>query len=283
MIASFKAELLKLGKRPTTWVLLAVSLALTELFAYALPYVSYLTGDQSRTTEGLSAGAVLNGLLPGQLVPNAIGGFPVFTGAMALTFGALAVGGEYGWGTLKTILTQGPSRMAVFAGKLAAVGAALAVAVLVIFGVGALSTAGIGLAESQPLHWPGAAALAEGVGSAWLILAMWAAFGALFAFAFRSVALPIGLGVIWIIAIENLVSSVADNLLTSLQGLRDVLPGANAGSLVWTLAKATGDPGSLAPGVNDAVSGPRAVLTLTAYLVVFVLAGALAMRRRDVT
>jgi ABC-2 type transport system permease protein len=155
--------------------------------------------------------------------------------------------------------------------------------VLVIFAFGALSSAGIGLAEDQPLHWPGALALAEGLGSAWLILAVWAAFGAVAAFAFRGVALPVGLGVIWIIAVENLLSSVADSLLTSLQGLRDVLPGANAGSLVWALTQAAGQVGDVAPGVGDAVSGPRAVLTLAVYLAAFVAAGAITLRRRDVT
>ena len=45
MIGSFKAEILKLRKRPATWVLLGVVLALTQLFGYVLPYSSWLTSD----------------------------------------------------------------------------------------------------------------------------------------------------------------------------------------------------------------------------------------------
>ena len=36
MIGSFSAEILKLRKRPATWVLLGVALALTQLFGYLL-------------------------------------------------------------------------------------------------------------------------------------------------------------------------------------------------------------------------------------------------------
>jgi hypothetical protein len=124
--------------------------------------------------------------------------------------------------------------------------------------------------------------LAQGIASAWLILAMWCLFGALLGFAFRSVALPVGLGVVWVLGVENLISSVADSLLTSLQPLRNLLPATNAGSLVWALAPG-GGAGEPPPGVVDAVTGTRALVTLVAYLAVFAAGGALLLRRRDVS
>ena len=49
MIGSFSAEILKLRKRPATWVLLGVALALTQLFGYLLPYSSWATSDRRRS------------------------------------------------------------------------------------------------------------------------------------------------------------------------------------------------------------------------------------------
>ena len=283
MSGSYRAELLKLAKRPTTWVLLGVSLALTELFAYILPYTSYATSGENFATEGTTPQQVLASTLPDQLVPNAIGGFPVFTGALALIFGALAVGSEYGWGSLKTILTQGPSRLRLFGGKLLALATMMLAAVLILLAVGALSSTLIAAVESKPLDFPSLLDLARGVAGGWLILAVWCLFGVLLGFVFRSVALPVGLGVVWILAIENLISGVADSLLTGLRPLRDLLPATNAGSLVWTLTTQAGNPGDVAPGVSDAVTGTRATVTLLLYLALFVAAGASLLRRQDVT
>jgi ABC-type transport system involved in multi-copper enzyme maturation permease subunit len=282
MIASFSAELLKLRKRPAIWVLLGVVLGLTQLFGYVLPYSSWLTSDQNFRTQGLDPQAVLAGTLPGELVPTSLGGFPVFAGALALILGALATGSEYGWGTMQTALTQRPSRLAVHGGKLAALAASTLAIVLATFALNATVASVIATVESRPLDFPSLAELAKGVGSGWLILGMWCGLGALLGFAFRGVALPIGLGVVWVLGVENLVSAVADSLLTGLRPLRDVLPGVNAGSLVWSLAPGGGSSGQAPPGVVDAVTGGRATLSLALYVAAFAVAAALLVRRRDV-
>jgi ABC-2 type transport system permease protein len=282
MIGSFSAEILKLRKRPATWVLLGVMLALTQLFGYLLPYSSWLTSDQNFQTQGLDPQAVLAGTLPAELVPTSLGGFPVFAGALALILGALAAGSEYGWGTMQTALTQRPGRLAVYGGKLLALAAASLGIVLAVFALNATAAAAIAALESRPLDYPTLAELARGVGSGWLIMGMWCCLGALLGFAFRGVALPVGLGVVWVLGVENLVSAVADNLLTALRPLRDLLPGVNAGSLVWSLAPGGGSSGSAPPGVVDAVAGGRATLALALFVAAFAAGGALLVRRRDV-
>jgi ABC-2 type transport system permease protein len=283
MIGSFQAEILKLRKRPATWVLGGVALALNLLFGYILPYSSWVTGDPNDQTQGLDPQAVLAGTLPGELVPTSLGGFPVFAGALALILGALAAGSEYGWGTMQTALTQRPGRLAVYGGKLLALATASLGIVLAIFALNAATAAVIATLESRPLDFPSLAELATGVGSGWLIMGMWCGLGALLGFAFRGVALPVGLGVVWVLGVENLVSAVADSLLTALQPLRDLFPGVNAGSLVWSLAPGGGSSGSAPPGVVDAVAGGRATLALALYVAAFVAGGALLVRRRDVT
>ena len=275
MLASFSAEMLKLYKRPATWILILVPLVLNQVFSYLVPYTSYLSAENERVAE-----QVLANRLPADLVLNSIGGFPVFAGAIALTLGALSVGSEYGWGTLKTTLIQHPRRLKVYAGKLLALAVVVLTIVLATFALGAFSSSAIALSQSEATDWPSLADLAQGIVSGWLILMMWCLFGVMLAFVFRGTALPIGLGVVWIMGIENLIVNVAAPLLELAETLQKGLPSVNAGSLVSALNG--GEVGS-APGVNTTVDGAQATLVLIAYAVVFVLIAGFVLQRRDVT
>jgi ABC-2 type transport system permease protein len=281
MFGSYKAELLKLRKRAATWVLFGAGLVLSLTFSYVLPYLGYVTGDENQQTAGQSREQVLASVLPEAVVQNSIGGFPVFAGALALVLGAIVIGGEYGWGTLKTVLTQGPRRSAVLAAQFLALATVVLSWVLGIFAVCSLASASIALAEDRTMHWPSAVDLVSGLAGGWLVLIAWCFAGAVLAIVFRSVALPIGLGVVWVLGIEALISGVVASLLPDLEVVSDVMPGVNAGSLVYALTSSS--PGELPPGVGDAVSGSRALLTLMCYAAFFVLASAVTLRRRDVT
>ncbi|WP_328993049.1 ABC transporter permease [Kribbella sp. NBC_01245] len=281
MLGSYRAELLKLRKRSAVWVLFAAGLVLSLIFGYLLPYISYATGDQNQQTDGVPRDQVLKGILPEGVLDNTVGGFPVFAGALALVLGAIVVGGEYAWGTLKTILTQRPGRIQVLGAQVAALVTMLTVWVLGIFAACALCSIGIAAAENGPMNWPGPLAIAEALGSGLLVLTTWCLFGALLAVAFRNVALPIGLGVVWILGVEALLAGVVASLLPSLDVVANLMPGANAGSLIF----AATDMASLdaPPGVRDAVSGTRALVTLLAYTAFFTIVAAISTRKRDVT
>jgi ABC-type transport system involved in multi-copper enzyme maturation permease subunit len=173
-------------------------------------------------------------LEPGRLVPNTLGGFPVFAGAIALTMGALVAGSEYGWGTLKTILTQRPGRGSVLAGKLLAIVTAILVVVLGVFALNALWSWVIAATEDRPADWPSALELAKGIGAGWLVLGTWSLVGAVLGILFRSTSLAIGLGLVWALAVENLVRGFA-SVIGFLDALQRGLPGTNAGSLVASL------------------------------------------------
>jgi ABC-2 type transport system permease protein len=270
--ASFRAESLKLAKRPATWLLLAIALSLGLVFTYLIPYAGYAGG-----TGGVRSERGLPAMLPDHLVGNSIGGLPVFLGAIALIFGVLAVGGEYGWGTWKTLLVQGPSRLRVYGGKLLALAAAMLALVLAMFAVGALASVLIATVESQPLNGPAPADLAAGVGAGWLIASMWTALGVMLAVALRGVALPIGLGLVWLMAVQNLLSAIAAPLLSWVAQTQKGLPGPNAGSLAAALGS-----GSDTPGVDALVGGGQAALVVAGYLVAFVVIGAVLLKRRDV-
>jgi ABC-2 type transport system permease protein len=281
MSDTVRAELFKLRKRPAAWVLLGVAAVLNQIFGYLIPYLSYLTGDDQSFGGNVPREQVLASTLPDQLLTNTIGGFAVFAGALALVLGALMFGGEYSWGTVKTMLTQRPGRAALLGAQLFALGVALLIGVVVLAVLSAASSWGIALAENQAVHWPSVTVLAQGLGTGWLVLLMWASLGAVLGVLLRGVALPIGLGVVWVLGVENLVSAMAGSILTGLRPLRDVLPGVNAGSLVSAvLPDGVIDP---PPGVTSVVAGPRALATLVCYVAVCAVLAGWAARRRDVT
>lgn len=273
MWRSVRAEIIKQAHRPANWLLLATAATLTLTFAYAIPYagLSEAASGAPNSDRGLVS------MLPEQLVGNTIGGLPIFVGALALIFGALVTGSEYGWATWKTVLTQRPSRITAYLGKLIIVAMGVAVLVVVLFGVAAGASALVATVDGQPLHWPGVADLARGMGAGWLIAMMWATLGVLLAIAFRSVALPVGLGLVWMLAVQNLLASIAAPLLDWVAELQKGLPGPNAGSLVAALG-AAGDT----PGVTALVGSTHATMVVSAYLAGFALLGGWLLRRRDI-
>jgi ABC-type transport system involved in multi-copper enzyme maturation permease subunit len=267
-----RAEALKLIHRPAIRALLAIALSLSLTFTYLIPYAGYAGG-----TGGPRAGRGLAALLPDQLVGNSIGGLPVFLGALMLILGVLAVGSEYAWGTWKTVLTQDPSRPRVYTAKLITVSLAALAGVLAVFAAGAVASVAVALAEDRPIDWPGATDLLTGIGAGWLIAAMWTVFGALLGIALRGVALPVGLGLVWLLAVQNLLTLIAAPLLDWVAQLQKALPGPNAGSVVAALG-AGGDT----PGVDALVGGGQAASVVAAYLLVFAALGGVLLRRRDI-
>ncbi len=282
MNGSYRAELLKLLRWPAMWILAALLLVLSQVFGYLIPYVGYRSGGGSGFAAGQTPAQLLADLLPGRLVPNTLGGFPMFAGAIALIIGGLTAGGEYGWGTLKTILVQRPRRLTVLAGKLLAVQTVILAVVLTAFAMDGLWSWVIAATEGRAADWPSVLDLGRGVGAGWLILGMWSLLGAFLGVLFRSTSLAVGLGLVWALAIENLVRGFA-NLLGFLDAFQRGLPGVNAGSLVASLGAATLDQPGGTPGVTAVVSGAQALLVLCAYVVVLAVVAGVVLRRQDVT
>jgi ABC-2 type transport system permease protein len=272
MRGSFSAEMIKLVRRPASWMLLALAVVLSLTFTYLIPYAGYAGG-----TGGVRADRGLAAMLPAELVGNSLGGLPVFFGAIVLILGVLTVGSEYGWGTWKTVLTQGPSRLAVLGGKLLTLAVGTLAMVLAVFAAGAIATAVIAAVEGQPADWPPVGDLLLGVGGGWLVATMWATLGGLLAVLMRGVALPVGLGLVFMLAVQNLLSSIAAPLLDWVAQAQKGMPGPNAGSLVAALG-ASADT----PGVEAAVGGGQAAVVVAGYLVGFVVLTGIYLRRRDI-
>ncbi len=281
MSGSYRAEMLKLVKWPATWILGGVLLVLAQVFGYLIPYVAYRSGGGGGFAAGETTAQLLADTLPGRLIPNTLGGFPMFAGAIALIIGALAAGSEYGWGTLKTILTQRPRRLSLLGGKLLAITSTILALVIGVFAVNAVWSWVIATTEGRPADWPSVLDLGRGIGAGWLILGMWSLLGALLGTLFRSTSLAVGLGLVWALAVENLIRGFA-GLLGFLDAFQKGLPGTNAGSLVASLGAATLDQPGGTPGVTAVVGGRLAVVVLIAYVVVLIVIAGITLQRQDV-
>ena len=275
MTQSIAAELLIVRKRSSTWIVLGIWTLLALVFAYIVPYVQYLN-----ETNGQS----LDDLLPQHLVEQLMSGFPFFGGVFALMLGVLGIGSEYGWGTLKTLFTQRPGRLRIFAGKLIGLAATLAMFVLVVYAFGALSSYVIALREGAHVTWPSAWLLLRGLGAGWLIFAAWAALGILLAVLSRGTSLAIGIGILYALVIEGLLSALAREV-SLLDHLVQFFLRANGYSLVAALGVSTQDASDRGPGSFSGpfVSGGQALLVLGVYVVVLVVGSGWLLRRRDVT
>lgn len=274
VLTNVRAELAKALRRPAHWLLLAVAITLSVMFAYLIPYAGYAGGTAGPPNSDLG----LETMLPGAFVGNAIGGMPVFVGALAVILGVLVVGTEYSAETWKTVLSQGPSRATVYTGKLAAIAVATLGLTLVLITVSAGASALVASVEGQPLGWPPLVDVLGGIGAGWLVTTMWASFGALLAVVFRGIALPVGLGLVWLLAVQNLLAAIAAPLVDWIADLQLGLPGPNAGSLVAAFGAGTDTP-----GVDALVGGGQAALVVAAYLVVFAVSGGWLLSRGDLT
>ena len=273
MTRAVAAELLVLRKRAATWILLGLWTFLGIFFAYVIPYAL----DPEDSSVGVAE------FLPQSLAGNLISGFPFFGGVFALMLGVFAFGSEYGWGTLKTLFTQRPGRLRVLAAKLAALGLVLVPFVLALFAAGAVASYVIAQIEDAPVSWPSAWLLARAIGAGWLILAVWAALGVLLGIATRGTSLAIGVGILYALVAEGLLSAFADSV-DVLKPLTNVFLRANGYSIAVALGASVDSIESSGPGAytGPLVDSAQAVAVLAVFAAGFIAVAASLLRRRDV-
>lgn len=279
-INSYRAEWLKLARRPATWILGIILCAGIFSLGYGFIYLAIQLVEHTAPTpqnpDPASAALILReGLVPEAVVTQVIPLLSTIGGPIALILGALTIGSEYSWGTLKTILTQRPGRLSLTGGKFLALAP-----ILLIFSFGALL---VGLVSSllyaaiarESSTLPAIATLLKGLGAGWLILVAWTALGVALATLFRSAALAIGLGLVYALVLETVISGVAA-FVAQAETLRHLLLGANSSALANYFADPT------ARIAADRIPPERATLILILYIVVFVAITLVAISRRDV-
>jgi hypothetical protein len=142
----------------------------------------------------------------------------------------------------------------------------------------------IALREGSAVDWPPAWLAVRAMGAGWLILAVWASFGLLLAAVSRGTSLAIGVGILYALVIEGLISAFA-GAVSFLEPVTEFFLRANAYSLVKGLGLSVSEAAGNGPG---AFSGPyvstgQALLVLVAYMAAFLTLSGFLLRRRDVT
>jgi ABC-2 type transport system permease protein len=225
----------------------------------------------------------LRDFLPESLPGTLLQGFPFFGGVFALMLGVFALGSEYSWGTLTTLLTQRAGRTRVLASKLLALGIVLGGFVVSLFLAGAVASLVIARIEDAPATWPGAWLLLRAIAAGWLVLAVWAAVGVLLGVLTRGTSLAIGVGILYALVIEGLLSALAASA-DVLEPLTRVLLRANGYSIAAGLgasreAIASSGPGSFS---GPFVGSAQAIAVLFAISAALVAVTGLLLRRRDI-
>jgi ABC-2 type transport system permease protein len=276
LIAGTRAEALRLRKWPAFWIILGTWILLNLTFSYLFNYLAYTSGESGRMSNGLPKDQLLQQMLPAAVPGVFTQGMAMFGGALMLVLGALTTGSGYGWGTWKTVFTQGPSRISAVGGAVVSLVIVVVGLVLTAFVVDIGVASVIGVTQSQSLALPSLNQSALGILTGTAILGMWTLAGALIGVIARGPALAVGLGLVWVLVVENLLRGVAA-IFSPIKVLTDHLPGTAAGSMAGAMRTV----GAGTPGVLDILSRTEALVVLVIYVALFVAGTLWLMRRRD--
>lgn len=276
MIASLRAENLKVRKRWANWILFAILLAWIILLVYLTFYLVIRLNPQS--IQGPVPASILKRrLFPENYVPSVLNTGESIGAAIMLIFGALSTASEYGWMTVQTILIQKPARSAVLLGKLLTIGITIVLVGVALFAVTALAAYVVVTVDGSSSAWPSWDVTLKGFGALLLQLAVWTSFGAFLGIAFRSAAAAIGGGLVYLFVVEALLGGLLRNTPVVKEILK-LLPGINGSAMDAAFTLTVRESGATA----QLVSAGHGVVTLLIYLVVFTVLSLLIFQRRDV-
>lgn len=277
IVAAFRAEVLKLRKRPGTVILLATMAGVVLLLGYVLLYV-VATQTPDDQLQGLDTSELLAVLRPSSLPIQVVGMLVGPGSAIALILGALAFGAEYNWRTIATIAVQGPPRLPLVIGRILAVLTAGLVLVVAGFAGGVMGTTVVALLEQGDTAPPAAADVLTAFGVGALGVGLWAAIGMCLATVLRSTAWAIGLGLLYSLAIESVVS-----LLQIPGRVGDVVARALIGNNLTALVLDVAPAGAASLGAPSVTIEPgQAVGVLVMYLATALIVSAAVFIRRDI-
>ncbi len=189
----FYSGLRKLARRPASWVTVGLLMGLLALIVIAVGATANNPGDASREAE--------NKLLvtfPGTY-DRLLGFIAGLGGLFAVIYGAAIAGSEWSWGTLKSVVARGESRVGYLLTSYVSIAAMIGVGLLLTFAVGIVaailgahlanvSTSGIG--DSATLQ-----ALPGRLLRGWFVVVEEGALGFTIATLARSQLAGIGVGI----------------------------------------------------------------------------------------
>jgi ABC-2 type transport system permease protein len=278
MIGAISAELLKLRKSWSTWILGGVLVLGLLLLGYLLIYLLVQNpppGDRG-AEQGIAA--LKATLLPMNVVPNVIGFLAGLGGPIALVIGALNSAREYSLRTITAVLTQRPSRLGLLGAKAVALAILLGILAAACFAVGVVGSLLVAALDGTPGNLPSMVEIGKGAAASWLILGAWAALGFALGMVLRSTGLAIGLGLVYALVIETVISALGF-ALDAFESLSRGLLGRNGSALADAFGQLNVNGGQGGP-VNPPAT---AALVLAAYVIGSMAIAAAFFMRRDVT
>jgi ABC-2 type transport system permease protein len=267
MIATIKSELRKTIRRPALLVGSGLVGAVVVLVYSVLWY-------QATNPTSAERPVSLVTLYPENFVVNVIGaGYPLGA-ALAIVLGALIAGSEYSWGTVKTLFTQGPGRLTVWAGRTIVFAAWTGFMTAILFAVGAACSVVVASFEGHAIEWPALVDIAKGLGAIWLVFAVNGALGLALGVLFRHSAAALGVGIVYLLGVEIIVVRFVDALNNgAYKWFGDLFMGQNTVAVLQ----------SFAPHSTSSIGTEQAVIVLLAYLAGLLIVAASFQRLRDVT
>ena len=272
-MALMRMSLLKLARRPATWIVFAILAGLIALVFLSLGLTAG-SMDSSMTDE-----LQIRLLLDFPTAYTIVAGFVLaFGGLLGVAYGAAIIGADWAWGTIRAIIARGESRVRYTLVTF--------LAIAIVVGIGVLATGLVGFgsaivaAEMAGLGTDGAtdadtlATLPDLLARTWLGVAQAAAIGFAIAMLFKSQLAGIGAG---------LALYFAEQFLQLVPGLRDILiygPFSVSGAVIGTTDEFEA---STAFGEFPVMGPDAAVVWSVGYLVLALAIASVSARRAQIT
>ena len=279
MTGAISAELLKLRKSWSTWILGGVLVLGLFLLGYLLIYLLVQNPPPGDAGAQRGIAALKQTLLPANVVPNVLVFLAGLGWPIALVIGALNSAREYSLRTITAVLTQRPSRLGLLGAKTVALAIVLVIMAVACFAVGVLGSLLVAALDGTPGSLPSFADLAKGAAASWLILGAWAALGFALGMVLRSTGLAIGLGLVYALVIETVIAALGF-ALSAFETVSRGLLGRNASALAESFGQLNVGGGQNGAPVNAPAT---AALVLAAYVIGSLVVAAILFIRRDVT
>lgn len=271
-MALFRISLLKLVRRPASYVVFAILAGIIVLFFLAL-------GLSVGQTNEMSDELQIRILLRFPTAYTLLAGFVLgFGGLLAAAYAAAIIGADWAWGTIRAIVARGESRVRYTMVTYLAIAVVLLIGVLASFVIGvaaALAAATIGgVSTAGATEGDTLASLPELLGRTWLGVAQAGAIGFAIAMIFKSQLAGIGAA----IALYFLETFL--RLVPTLDEVLQYFPFAVSSAVIATTDELTeGGFGDQAATLDANV----ALVWSIGYIVAALLLASLAARRAQIT
>jgi len=285
VIASWRAELLVLRKSRIAWVIIAVPPLTVLVSTYLFSYLDYALLTPAEYAQFGTPAQELPAMLPSQFVIQTVTALSQTLPFMLL--GALMAGADWGSGTIRTAMLQGPSRTSTFAGQVLAIMTVSTGSVLACFAISGVSSVVIGVLTHQAavrlsatVPAPGLRIVGEAIGAGILVGLSYTALGIALGTLCRSATGGVAAAFAWYTIVEQFLFDLSTDTGGWLVKVYDGFPGSST----VTLTSMFGSPGG---GADSATYQPvrpwTGVAVLCGYTVVWLgLAWIVTVRRNIV-